>query len=126
MTEEIEDVIAPFVKAALEKKADRPVALDVRSLTSVADAFIIVSGRSNRQVSAISDHIRRNLKKQGIKPLSIEGVKEGHWVLLDYGYVILHVFYEPVREEYDLEGLWMDARRIDLKPYMEQELRDNE
>ena len=126
MTEDIEDVIAPFVKAALEKKADNPVALDVRSLTSVADAFIIVSGRSNRQVSAIGDHIRRNLKKQGIKPLSIEGVKEGHWILLDYGYVILHVFYEPVREAYDLEGLWMDARRIDLKPYMKQELHDNE
>jgi ribosome-associated protein len=56
-----------------------------------------------------------DLKKHGIRPLSVEGQKEGHWILLDYGHVIIHVFYEPVRSFYDLEGLWIDAKRIDTK-----------
>lgn len=101
-----------FVKAATGKKAMNPVVLDVRKLTSIADVFIVCSGRSNRQVSAIAEHIQLDLKKQGIKPLRVEGKKEGHWVVLDYGHVIIHVFFEPVREFYDLEGLWIDAEPI--------------
>lgn len=101
-----------YIKAASAKKALNLVVLDVAELTSIADAFIICSGRSNRQVNAIADSIVVNLKKHKIKPLSIEGTREGHWVLLDYGHVIIHVFYEPVREFFDLEGLWVDAKRI--------------
>jgi ribosome-associated protein len=101
-----------YIKAASEKKAQNLVVLDVADLTSIADAFIICSGRSNRQVNAIADSIVVNLKKHKIKPLSVEGTGEGHWVLLDYGHVIIHVFYEPVREFFDLEGLWVDAKRI--------------
>ena len=101
-----------YIKAASEKKAQNLVVLDVANLTSIADVFIICSGRSNRQVNAIADAIVVNLKKHKIKPLSVEGTKEGHWVLLDYGHVIIHVFYEPVREFFDLEGLWVDAKRI--------------
>ena len=91
---------------------DGKLVLDVAELTSFADVFIICSGRSNRQVSAIADFIKTDLKKHNIKPLSIEGARDGHWVLMDYGHVIIHVFYEPVRRFYDLEGLWTDARRI--------------
>ena len=101
-----------YIKAASEKKAHDLVVLDVADLTSIADAFIICSGQSNRQVNAIADSIVVSLKKQNIKPLSVEGTGEGHWVLLDYGHVIIHVFYEPVREFFDLEGLWVDAKRI--------------
>ena len=101
-----------YIKAVLEKKAADIVALDVRGLTSVADFFIICSGRSNRQVAAIANFVERYLKKTGIKPLSVEGKNEGLWVLLDYGDVIIHVFYETVRKFYDLEGLWSDAKRI--------------
>ena len=101
-----------YIKAASAKKALNLVILDVAELTSIADVFIICSGRSNRQVNAIADSIVVNLKKHKIKPLSVEGTGEGHWVLLDYGHVIIHVFYEPVREFFDLEGLWMDAKRI--------------
>ena len=112
MTDTIETWIDPFVNAVLSRKALNVTILDVRALTSVAEAFIICSGRSHRQVSAIADFTRRELKKQNIRPLSVEGLKEGHWVLLDYGYVIIHIFYEPVRDFYDLEGLWIDARRV--------------
>jgi ribosome-associated protein len=101
-----------YVKSALGKKARNPIFLDVRHLTSLADAFLICHGTSNRQVSAIAEHIQRDLKKQGIKALSVDGLKEGHWVLMDYGHVIIHVFYESMRNFYNLEGLWSDARRI--------------
>jgi ribosome-associated protein len=101
-----------YIKAASEKKALNLIVLDVRDLTSIADVFIICSGRSNRQVNAIADSIVAKLKKHEIKPLSVEGTGEGHWILLDYGHVVIHVFYEPVREFFDLEGLWVDAKRI--------------
>jgi ribosome-associated protein len=103
-----------YIEAASEKKALNLIVLDVRDLTSIADVFIICSGRSNRQVNAIADSIVAKLKKHKIKPLSVEGTREGHWVLLDYGHVIIHVFYEPVREFFDLEGLWADAKRITI------------
>jgi len=101
-----------YIKAILSKKAMNVVALDVAEMTSYADVFIICSGSSNRQVNAIAESIKTELKKHKIIPLSVEGTKDGHWVLLDYGHVIIHVFYEPVREFYDLEGLWVDAQRI--------------
>jgi ribosome-associated protein len=101
-----------YIEAASEKKALNLVVLDLQGLTSIADAFIICSGRSNRQVNAIADSIVARLKKHKIKPLSVEGTGKGHWVLLDYGHVVIHVFYEPVRQFFDLEGLWADAKRI--------------
>jgi len=101
-----------FVTAVLGKKALDVVILDVGGLTSLADTFIICNGRSNRQVTAIAEYIRTELKKEGLAPLSIEGLKEGHWVLMDYGHVVIHVFHDPVRRFYDLEGLWADAPRI--------------
>jgi len=112
MNNDLDPSVDLFVKAALGKKAIGLVVLDVRKCTSIADAFIICSGRSNRQVAAIAEFIQVELKKHGLKPLSVEGKKEGHWVLLDYGYVIIHVFYEPVRTFYDLEGLWIDAQKV--------------
>ncbi|HSO18487.1 MAG TPA: ribosome silencing factor [Desulfosarcina sp.] len=112
MTTSPETDLDVYVKSALGKKARDPVLLDVRHLTSLADAFLICHGTSNRQVTAIAEHIQRDLKKQGIKALSVDGLKEGHWVLMDYGHVVVHVFYESTRSFYDLEGLWSDARRI--------------
>ena len=106
-----------YAKAVCARKAHEVVALDVRDLTSIADVFIICSGRSSRQVSAIAEYVELDLKKEKIKPLSIEGKKEGKWVLLDYGHVIIHIFYEPVREVFDLEGLWADAERLDIEPF---------
>jgi ribosome-associated protein len=60
----------------------------------------------------LAEFIKVDLKKNGIRPLSVEGIKDGRWVLLDYGDVIIHVFYEPLRGFYDLEGLWTDAKRV--------------
>jgi len=115
-----------YVQAALNKKVTDLVILDVRPLTSVADFFMICSGRSNRQVTAIAEHIESRLKKKGIRPLSVEGKKEGHWVLIDYGHIIMHVFYDPVRSFYDLEGLWADARRITTPAMAQYQRLQNE
>ena len=117
MNDDIDARLDLFIQAVLGKKTDAVVALDVRGLTSIADTFIICSGRSNRQVSAIAEHVERFLKDNGIRPLSVDGRKEGHWVLMDYGDVIVHVFYEETRNFYDLEGLWVDAKRITSKRF---------
>ena len=114
MTTDLDATLAPFVKAAQGRKAQGLVLLDVRHMTTVTDAFLICSGQSNRQVTAIAEHIQTDLKGQGIRPLSVVGRKEGHWAVLDYGHVVVHVFYEPVRRFYDLESLWIDAERIDI------------
>jgi ribosome-associated protein len=106
--------LAVYIQAALGRKAKDLKLLDMSRLTSVADAFLICSGKSNRQVSAIAEHIVAYLKARGIKPLSVEGMREGLWVLLDYGHIVIHVFYDPVRGVYDLEGLWADAERIPI------------
>lgn len=112
MTYDPDSPLDLYVEAVCRGKATDLAVLDVKELTSIADTLIICSGRSHRQVVAIAESIQNDLKKYGVKPLGVEGEKEGHWVLLDYGYVIIHVFHEPVRSFYDLEGLWVDARRL--------------
>lgn len=114
MTDAWEKDLALYVAAAAERKAEDVIVLDVRGMTSVADAFIICSGRSNRQVSALAEHVQRRLKDNGVRPLSVDGIKDGHWVLMDYGHVVIHLFYDPMRRFYDLEGLWADAPRLDV------------
>jgi ribosome-associated protein len=104
----------------LGRKAIQVVILDVRNLTSYADVLIICSGRSNRQVTAIADFVQRDLKKKGKKPINVEGKKEGHWVLMDYGDVIIHIFYESLRGFYDLEGLWIDAKQFSTEQLIEE------
>jgi ribosome-associated protein len=112
MTTDVDPSLDLYVQAALGRKALGLVVLDVHALTSITDAFIICHGRSNRQVIAIAEYIQTFLKKRNIRPLSVEGAKDGHWVVIDYGQVIIHVFYESMRRFYDLEGLWSDAKRI--------------
>lgn len=103
-----------IVEAALERKAERPVALDMRSLTSYADSFILLTGRSDRQVRSIADAIVEALKAHGEPPLGVEGESDGNWVLIDCNDAIVHVFDPETRDKYDLERLWRDAPRIDL------------
>ena len=128
MTRTIETTNDPsidtFVNAVLGKKAGQIVILDVKNITTFADTFIICSARSNRQATAIAEFVSTYLKKQGKKVLNIEGKKEGHWVLMDYGDVIIHIFFEPLRSFYDLEGLWVDARRIRTKALVEHEEKE--
>jgi ribosome-associated protein len=102
------------VQACEDVKAKDIVVLDVASISDVTDFFIVASGRSDRQVQGITNRVMEELTLMGIKPLSVEGYEDGQWVLIDCGEVVVHVFYEPVRELYDLESLWMRARRLEM------------
>lgn len=98
---------------ALEKKALNVRVLNVRGLSSLTDYLVIASGQSDRQVQAIAESVRIGLKQNhDLAPMAVEGVREGRWVLLDYGDVMVHVFHEPVRDYYDLDGLWREAIEV--------------
>ena len=100
---------------ALDKKALEPVLLDVRELCSFCNYQLVVSGRSDRQVDAITDGIVAGLKLDDLRPLGAEAARSGQWSLLDYGDFVVHVFLHSAREHYDLEGLWNDAPRVPLE-----------
>ena len=110
-TEEKTTLISQIVA---DKKAMDVVVLDMADASSITDYFLICSGGSQRQVQAIADAIGEQLKQAGITSLGVEGYREGHWILMDYGDVIVHVFSQETREFYDLEHLWANAPKIDL------------
>lgn len=103
------------IESALDKKALGPVLIDVSSQASYTDYIGVVSGRSDRQVEAIADHVCHAMKKNGYTLVGREGTSNGRWTLLDFGDMILHIFYHPIREVYDIEGLWVGAPRVTLK-----------
>ena len=99
-----------LIKSLLEdKKAEDLVMLDLRGLSSVTDTLVVASGHSDRHVQAVSESLAQEMKNRGYMPLGIEGLKGGRWALLDYGDVIVHIFYQEIRLHYDLEGVWRDA-----------------
>lgn len=109
------------VDYARDKKGDNLILLDLRGRSTLTDYLLLVSGRSDRQVLAIADHIHTEFKRQHqLYPLSVEGMDKGRWVLLDYGDVTIHVFQQPVREFYDLEGLWSEAPEVALEVALER------
>ena len=97
-----------------ERKATDLVLFEVGTLTSIADYFLIASGKSSRQVQAIAQHLQSRMKEEGFTRFGVEGERDGHWILVDYGDVVIHLFYQPVREFYDLEGLWVEAPRVNI------------
>jgi ribosome-associated protein len=99
-------------RAALDRKAIDLAVLDVQGVSSVADYFLVCSGRSAPHVKTIADAIREDLKADGVRPLHAEGQPESGWVLLDYGDVLMHVFLEDTRAYYALERLWGDAPSV--------------
>ena len=109
---------------ALEKKAVNVRILRVQGISSLTDYLLLASGRSDRQVQAIAESVRLGLKKDhATPPLAVEGMNEGRWVLIDYGDVMVHVFQEPVRDFYDLDGLWSEAAEIAIPEKYHWELR---
>ena len=115
MVKDSKTKIAICIKTATEKKASDLVLFRMREISSFTDFFFVCSGKSDRQVQAIAEAIEVALHREEVYPLGQEGKAEGRWVLMDYGDVIVHIFLEPVRAFYDLEGLWIDAPRIDLE-----------
>jgi ribosome-associated protein len=111
-SDDARDRAITIAAAALEKKAVNLEVVDVAGKVDYADFLVIMTGRSDRQVQALAQGIEEALRKKGTRPLAVEGLTHASWVLMDFGDVIVHVFQEDSRNLYDLDGLWMDARRI--------------
>lgn len=103
-----------IVKILDDKKGDDIKTLKVENLTVITDYFIVVTATSSTHVKALADEVEFKMKQEGVNPYSIEGYNSAQWVLLDYGDVIVHVFYPEARGFYDLERLWADAAEVDL------------
>jgi ribosome-associated protein len=104
-----------IAKAGLDKKAEDVTVLDVRGLTSYADYFVVMTADSERQASAIADHVEDAMKELGVSKVNVEGYETGRWILVDYGDVVAHVMNKESRGFYDLEGLWADAPRFQVE-----------
>ncbi len=109
------ELAAICARVAEDKKGEDVVVLDVRGLSSFTDYFVIMSGRSTRHVQGLAEAMEAELRSKRISSKHSEGLKEGIWVLLDFDDVVVHIFYHDKRGFYDLEGLWHDAPRLDLK-----------
>ena len=102
--------------AALDKKAENVVILDMRGISSFTDFFLLVSGTSEPQLKAIAGSIREKVRDAtGERPIAEDGYPGSQWVIIDYGNVIVHIFHTEMRDVYALESLWSDARRIDIE-----------
>ena len=106
------DLARRIVELAEDKKAADIVLLDLTGLTTVADYFVIASGGSERQLDAIADGIVSGLRAEKVRPIGREGMAVSHWVLLDFGAVVVHIFTPPEREYYSLEKHWSEARTV--------------
>jgi ribosome-associated protein len=112
---DIEEAAQMAARAAGDKKATDIVILDLRQIASFTEYFVICTGASTRQVQAISNEVEERLRKVNKRPLHIEGYSSAEWILLDYGDFIVHVFSSSARRFYDLERLWRDAARVEVK-----------
>jgi ribosome-associated protein len=109
------DTALAVARAGLDKKAEDVLVFDVRGLSSYADYLVLMSADSDRQAGAIADHVDQQLKEAGHSKIAVEGYETGTWIIVDYGDVVIHVMGRETRSFYDLEGLWADAPRVEIK-----------
>lgn len=120
------EITRDIILACLDAKGRDVRALDVSKNLPLSDYFVVVSGKSDRQVQGIANKILAALDRHGLAPVAIEGYEQGQWVLIDCGDVVAHIFYEPVRSHFDLDSLWFKAPKLDLKRDLQIELGSSE
>ena len=111
-SDEARETAMAIAIAALDKKAVGIEILDVAGKVDYADFLVLMTGRSDRQVGALADGIEEALRKKNRRAISVEGRQKASWILMDFGDVVVHVFQDDARSLYDIEGLWLDARRL--------------
>ncbi len=110
------EVSTDIVNVCYDLKGQDIAVLKVSKISDVCDFFVVVSARSDRHVQGLCNKVIETLDSRGVQPLTVEGLDKGHWVVMDFGDVLVHVFYEPLREHYDIEGLWARAPRMRYEP----------
>lgn len=113
LPEELKKLIIAY-NESLDKKAIHPLIFDVTERETFTDYIMVCHGSSDRHVQAVFEGIEVKMKANGILPIGFEGESLNHWTLMDYGGLVIHIFYEPLREFYDIEGLWSDCPRVDI------------
>lgn len=108
------ELVQTAARAASDKLAEHVLAFDVSDQLAITDAFLLASASNERQVGAIVDNVEERLREVGVKPVRREGQREGRWVLLDYGEIVVHVQHEEERQFYALERLWRDCPTVPL------------
>ncbi|WP_295210617.1 ribosome silencing factor [Ruminococcus sp.] len=116
--------LATIVKALDSKRAEDIQIIEIGDLTIVADYFVIANGTSSTQTKALAEEVEFKMSQQGIEPNRTEGYQGATWVVLDYGDIIVHVFYSETRNYYNLERLWSDGKNIDVKQFLPEETQD--
>lgn len=118
---ESKELAIRIAKILDKKKAEGLKVLSIQDLTVLADYFVIASGTSSTHVRSLADEVEFQLSQQGVEPQRVEGYEARNWILMDYGGVIVHIFYPEARSYYDLEHLWADAQPVDLSRLLEEE-----
>ncbi len=113
--------VETIVKALDSKRAEDIQLIEIKDLTIVADYFVIANGTSSTQTKALADAVEFELKQQGKEPIRVEGYQGATWIVLDYGDIIVHVFYKETRQYYNLERLWSDGKQIDISKFIIKE-----
>jgi ribosome-associated protein len=111
-SDESREVAILIAVAGIEKKASGLEVIDVAGRVDYADFLVLMSGRSDRHVTALASAIEETLRKRNKRALAVEGLPHANWVLMDFGDVVVHVFQDDARSAYDIDALWMDARRV--------------
>lgn len=119
--ERLKDLI---IKLLEDKKGEEILPIDLRKKVDFADYFLLCSAHSTKHAQGLADYLTLELEKIGIMPLSVEGTEQGNWIVLDYGSIVVHIFYEPIRRLYNLEELWLDLPQRRVKR-LSQEQRDS-
>lgn len=116
--------LSTIVKALDSKRAEDIRIIEIGDLTIVADYFVIANGTSSTQTKALAEEVEFKMSQLGVEPNRTEGYQGATWVVLDYGDIIVHVFYKETRDHYNLERLWSDAKDIDVKQFLPDEPQD--
>lgn len=115
----LDEKLKVIIKTLDAKKAEDIQAIKISDLTIIADYFVIANGMSSTQTRALADEVEFKMKQQGAEPLRIEGERGANWIIIDYGDVVVHVFYKETREHYNLERLWADGEHIDVSQFLD-------
>ena len=115
------EMVKTAVAALQDKKGEDIRVIDISGVTVIADYFIIASGNSSTQTRTLAEEVEYQMSQAGVEPNRKEGYNGSNWVILDYGDIVVHIFYKETRDYYQLERLWADGEKIDIEEYVIEE-----